>query len=106
MPRNPTPTLLAMSALAGLTFSAYAQFPGHYPPGVEGIKGPSLPPPGIYLRDYNLFYTANDYPGSGLNDFEALVYVNAPRLIYMTAKRIPGANCAITFSVPFAYTAV
>lgn len=106
MPLNPTPTLLAMSALAGLTFSAYAQFPGHYPPGVEGIKGPSLPPPGIYLRDYNLFYTANDYPGSGLNDFEALVYVNAPRLIYMTEKTILGANYGMDLIVPFGYADV
>ncbi len=31
----------------------------HYPAGVEGIKGPSLPPPGVYIRDYNYMYFAS-----------------------------------------------
>lgn len=83
-----------------------AQFPGHYPPGVEGIKGASLPPPGLYLRDYNLIYTADRYPGSGLNDFEATVYVNAPRIIYMTDKTILGATYGLDLIVPFGYADV
>jgi hypothetical protein len=87
--------------LAALPAAVEAQFPGHYPPGVEGIKGPSLPPPGLYLRDYNLFYTTDRYPGSGLNDFEATVYVNAPRLIYMTDLKILGAEYGMDVIVPF-----
>lgn len=97
---------LVSTVLLTLGASSVAQFPGHYPPGVEGIKGPSLPPPGIYLRDYNLFYTADRYPGSGLNDFQALVYVNAPRLIYMTEKKILGANYGLDLIVPFGYADV
>ena len=31
---------------------------GHYPAGAEGIKGASLPPPGVYFRDYNIGYFA------------------------------------------------
>lgn len=98
-------TLLVV-ALTRIAPSVLAQFPGHYPPGVEGIKGPSLPPPGLYLRDYSLFYAANDYPGSGLNDFDALVYVNAPRLIYMTDWKILGANYGMDVIVPFGYADV
>lgn len=95
-----------MALLSGMPIVAPAQFPGHYPPGVEGLKGPSLPPPGWYLRDYNLFYAADTYPGSGLNDFEALVYVNAPRLIYMTETKVLGANYGMDVIVPFGYADV
>ena len=44
-----------------------AQATAHYPPGLEGLKAASLPPPGVYLRDYNLFYYAdhrNDAQGN------------------------------------------
>ena len=34
---------------------------GHYPAGAEGLKGASLPPPGLYLRDYNIGYYADQY---------------------------------------------
>ena len=55
-----TRLVLAM-CLVMLTFWASAQpnFTGHYPAGVEGIKGGSLPPPGFYARDYNVFYYAD-----------------------------------------------
>ncbi len=100
------PAILPAAISLLLTLSVGAQFPGHYPPGVEGVKGPSLPPPGVYLRDYNLFYAANDFPGSGLNDFDALVYVNAPRLIYMTGKKLLGADYGMDLIVPFGYAKV
>ncbi len=29
---------------------------GHYAPGVEGIKGASVPPPGSYYRGYLVHY--------------------------------------------------
>lgn len=104
---NTRPILVTLTTcLFALPTLVHAQFPGHYPPGVEGIKGPSLPPPGFYLRDYNLFYTADNYPGSGLNDFNATVYVNAPRLIYMTEKKILGANYGMDIIVPFGYAEV
>lgn len=104
---NTSPTLRSLLGLTALLpWAATAQFPGHYPPGVEGLKGPSLPPPGIYLRDYNLLYMADNFPGSGLNDFEATVYVNAPRLIYMTDFKILGANYGMDIIVPFGYAEV
>lgn len=103
----PVLTLAAGAALAMIVpMAAEAQFPGHYPPGVEGLKGASLPPPGVYLRDYNLFYTADEYPGSGLNDFDASVFVAAPRLIWMTDWKVFGANYGMDVIVPFGYADV
>ncbi len=99
-----TATLLATGFLSG-TVLVQAQFPGHYPPGVEGIKGPSLPPPGVYLRDYNLYYNADQFPG-GPATFNANVYVNAPRLIWMTEKKILGANYGMDIIVPFGWADV
>src|ERR1051325_3686561 len=63
----------------------------HYVPGVEGLKGASLPPPGVYVRDYNVFYTTdrvNDGTGhnAGPPNFEANVYANVPRVIWITDK--------------------
>ncbi|MFO1497295.1 MAG: transporter [Verrucomicrobiota bacterium] len=79
-----------------------ATFSGHYPSGAEGIKGASLPPPGLYLRDYNLFYDADYFPG-GPKEFEAVAYINAPRLIYITDYQIFGANYGLDLLVPFYY---
>ena len=42
-----------------------AQPTAHYVPGVEGIKGASLPPPGVYLRDYNVVYYATHLNDAG-----------------------------------------
>lgn len=75
---------------------------GHYPAGAEGIKGASLPPPGFYFRDYNMFYTADTFR-DGPPDFEIDAYVNAPRLIWMTDKKIFGANYGMDVIVPYAY---
>ena len=38
-----------------------AQPTAHYPAGLEGIKAATLPPPGVYLRDYNWFYYSDQY---------------------------------------------
>ena len=51
--------LVLAAALAALPGLLQAQPAAHYVPGVEGIKGASLPPPGFYLRDYNYFYAAD-----------------------------------------------
>lgn len=75
---------------------------GHYPAGVEGIKGSSLPPPGVYFRDYNLFYSADHFEG-GMPNFDIFAYVNAPRLIWMTDFKILGADYGMDIIVPFGY---
>jgi hypothetical protein len=91
-------------AAAGCALQLSAQLPvgSHYPVGAEGIKGSSLPPPGVYLRDYNFFYTANRVNGlpTGANLF---AYVQAPRVIWITDWKILGANYGMDVIVPFAY---
>jgi hypothetical protein len=95
--------LVLFSSLLVLAGSAQAAtFSGHYPSGAEGIKGATLPPPGFYLRDYNLFYYADDFP-NGPSDFKALAYIQAPRAIYMTDFKILGANYGLDLLVPFYY---
>ncbi|HMP81401.1 MAG TPA: transporter [Verrucomicrobiota bacterium] len=101
-----TKTLLLslVCALLAIAQTAHAQLPvgSHYPAGAEGIKGASLPPPGVYLRDYNFFYTACDVDGFPFNA-NVFVYVQAPRLIWMTDWTIFGATYGMDVIVPFAY---
>jgi hypothetical protein len=78
-------------------------FTGHYPAGVEGIKAGSLPPPGLYFRDYNLFYFADRYPG-GPPDFDVFAYINAPRLVWISEFTILGGNYGADVLLPLGYT--
>jgi hypothetical protein len=93
-------TSLVLLALAG---GVSAQ--QHYPAGAEGIKTASLPPSGVYLRDYNFFYFADRFP-DGPPKFDVFAYINAPRLIWMTDKTILGATYGMDLIVPFGYTDV
>lgn len=84
-----------------------AQPTAHYVPGVEGIKGASLPPPGIYLRDYNVFYYSdrlNNSQGQKILDSSALVYANVPRLIWITDAQVLGGFIGVDGLVPLKYT--
>jgi hypothetical protein len=98
-------SLLAGACLA-LPSLTQAQAPpivaAHYPAGAEGIKGGSLPPPGLYFRDYNFFYTADTFQDLGA-PFEIFGYINAPRLIWMTDLKIFGADYGMDVIVPFGY---
>jgi Protein involved in meta-pathway of phenol degradation len=97
-------SFLLAGALFALTLTAQAQpiVAGHYPAGAEGIKGASLPPPGVYFRDYNFFYTADNFK-DGPPQFDIFAYINAPRLIWMTDLKILGANYGMDIIVPFGY---
>jgi hypothetical protein len=96
--------LILAAAVFALAVQPHAQLPvgSHYPVGAEGIKGGSLPPPGIYLRDYNFFYTASKVDGLPV-DIDIFAYVQAPRLIWITKQQILGANYGMDIIVPFAY---
>jgi hypothetical protein len=50
---------------------------GHYPAGVEGIKGSTLPPPGLYFRDYTIGYYSDDWD-TGPPSFDITAVINAP----------------------------
>ncbi len=107
-----TPTTLSGLLLAGLLAAPaliQAQPTAHYVPGVEGIKAASLPPPGIYLRDYNVFYFAdrlNDSHGNeiGAADPRAYIYANVPRVIWITEQQVLGGFIGVDGLLPLQYT--
>jgi hypothetical protein len=74
----------------------------HYPAGAEGIKGATLPPPGLYFRDYTFAYFADRFPG-GPPEFDIKACLNAPRLIWMTDWKLFGADYGMDLIVPFGY---
>jgi hypothetical protein len=88
----------------------FASYTGHYCAGVDGIKGSSVPPPGFYIRDYNVFYSAgqlNDNSGNKVPvDFNAFVYANVFRLIWVTDYKVLGGNFFCDALVPFEYTSL
>jgi hypothetical protein len=107
-------TSTAIVALAAaLVFGAaastgHAQATAHYVPGVEGVLAPSLPPPGLYFRDYNQFYTSdrlNDSKGDEIHgaDFNSTVYAQVPRLIWIAPTPVLGGNLGIDGLVPLVY---
>ena len=59
MLKNYLASTLLIALLAAAPNRLQAQPSAHYCPGVEGIQAASLPPPGFYVRDYNVFYTAD-----------------------------------------------
>ncbi|MEI6782151.1 MAG: transporter [Verrucomicrobiota bacterium] len=97
--------------ISGLLFAGLVALPGvlqaqtHYPQGVEGIKGASLPPPGFYVRDYNYFYWSDNLKG-GPPDFNVFAYVQAPRLVYISDFQILGGFYGADVLVPFPYQKV
>jgi len=88
--------------------SAHAQ--QHYPIGAEGIKAATLPPPGLYLRDYNLIYFAdqiNDPNGHAMPmKFDLTAYANSIRPIYITDFKVLGANYGMDLLVPLVYSSI
>lgn len=78
---------------------------GHYPAGAEGIKGATLPPPGKYLKWYNFYYSADKLTGAGGRKINAGldldVFATAPRFIWMTEKKLFGADYGMDILVPF-----
>ena len=94
-------TLVAL--FCGLILGAgIIQAQTHYPAGVEGIKGPSLPPPGVYIRDYNYMYFADKFE-VGPPSFDIFANVQAPRLIWITPGKILGGYYGMDIIIPFAY---
>lgn len=78
----------------------------HYPAGSEGIRAGSLPPPGIYVEDYNSFYFYDKVPGFGgqaQKGFTQFDYTQTPRLIWITDWKLLGANFGMAARIPFAY---
>jgi hypothetical protein len=100
---------LLVAGLLALPNLTQAQPSAHYAPGTEGIKAASLPPPGVYIRDYNEFYYAgqvNDSQGNkiGAANPQAFVYANVPRLIWITDVKVLGGYLGVDALLPLVYT--
>ncbi len=100
-------TITASMVFCALVLSmgtAMAGETGHYVNGVEGIKGATLPPPGLYLRVYNVFYSANtltDPDGDKLDvDFDLDVWASATRVIWITDKTFLGGFIGMDAILP------
>lgn len=108
-----TPKIISLltAGFFSLPLLLQAQPTAHYVPGVEGLKGATLPPPGVYLRDYNVAYIAsriNDVNGHevpGL-DADAFIYANVPRLIWITDKQLLGGFLGVDALLPLQYTSL
>ena len=100
--------LVLAAALASLPGILQAQPSAHYVPGSEGIKGASLPPPGVYGRDYNYFYWAGQLNNSSGNhatppNFDVFTYANIPRVIWITDTKFLGGYIGVDALLPFVY---
>jgi hypothetical protein len=102
---------LLLAGLLAAPAVLQAQPTAHYVPGVEGLKAASLPPPGFYLRDYNVFYDAHTFnsPQGGSVDAlnpRAYIYANVPRLIWITDLQLGGGNFGVDALLPLQYTSL
>lgn len=99
---------LSLFLVVTASSNLYSQETGHYTPGITGIKGATLPPPGFYYIMHNVYYSANSfYDGNGNEaniDFDLSVFVNAHRLVYVWEDVIFGANYAVNVIVPLINT--
>jgi hypothetical protein len=75
---------------------------------VEGLTAATLPPPGFWMRDYNVFYYADQYNNAHGNnvgaDAEAFIYANVPRFLWITDWQVLGGNIGFDALVPLQYT--
>ena len=97
--------LLLAASLAVLPGILQAQPSAHYVPGSEGIKGASLPPPGVYVRDYNYFYWAGQFNDPSGNDAhvpnaDVFTYANIPRVIWITDTKLLGGFVGVDALLP------
>jgi hypothetical protein len=100
--------LVIAAALAAVPTLLLAQPSAHYTPGQEGIKGASLPPPGFYIKDYNVAYYATRLNNASGNDthtpgFKAFTYANVPRAIWITDTKFLGGFVGVDALVPILY---
>ena len=81
-----------------------------YVNGVEGIKAGSVPPPGLYTRNYFVFYSADTLAGPGGSNlpvgFNADVSAVVSRLIFITKHKIFGADYGFDITVPLVRTSL
>ncbi|HUC86315.1 MAG TPA: transporter [Candidatus Acidoferrales bacterium] len=108
MIKNKLPLIFPLTLLGALPAAVEAQPTAHYCPGVEGLLAASAPGPGWYLRDYNVFYTADtldDASGHSVGpaNFNVFTYAQVPRLIWVTPLKFLGADVGVNALLPLVY---
>ena len=77
---------------------------GAYPNGAEGFMAGAVPPPGNYLVDYVLYYSADTFNGpdgnSALPVFDLQVLANVVRLIHVSETKVFGGFWAAHVFIP------
>ncbi len=93
------------ASLVTLPAVLQAQPSAHYAPGSEGLDGATLPPPGVYFRDYNYFYWSDQFNTPSGNDAhvpnaDVFTYANIPRVIWITDTKILGGYLGVDVLLP------
>ena len=100
-----TVTLFVPALLAFTAITSPAGETGHYVSGVEGLKASTIPPPGLYYRMYHVLYDAGALTGGDGEKldlgFDIRVYAVVNRLIWVTNKKVLGADYFMDIVVPF-----
>lgn len=93
-----------LCCLFAMSTATFAGETGHYVNGVEGIRAGTAPGPGLYLRSFNVYYHADDITDKNGKDldlgFELDVVGTVNRLIWITDKKILGADFGMDIVVP------
>jgi len=103
-------------AIGAICIGIFCSYPGiaqtgkagnQYTNGLEGVQGATLPPPGVYLRWYNLYYdadTSKDANGHAQNiGMQVGAFATVPRMIWVTPKKLLGGEVAFAGLVPVTY---
>lgn len=81
---------------------------GGYTPGTEGAMGPTLPPPGLHYKQYNIVVHADELTDPDGNDagigFDLTVFAQAHRFAYFTQKKLFGADYGMSAVIPIVAT--
>ncbi|MBL1378823.1 SphA family protein [Zobellella iuensis] len=89
---------LALATLCGPALAAN----GHYVPGVEGLKGPVVPPAGTYYRGYLVHYDFDEIklPNGDTAPLKGNVTALANRFIHITEQQLLGADYGFETIIP------
>ena len=78
---------------------------GAYQGGAEGFMAGALPPPGQYIINYSMYYSADSLKGgdgrTAVNDFDLHAFADVVRFINVTDISILGGNWAQHICLPY-----
>jgi hypothetical protein len=101
--------LVAACCVSGAALAGGGQ---HYPNGAEGCFCGVAPPPGWYVIDYFLYYSADSYKDDAGNtvtagmfaDFDATIWADVVRVLYSSEVELLGGTWMAHIFVPYLNT--